>query len=286
MMTRLLCAAAVLLLSGCPATKPSPAALSDATPSSPASVPVSPAAAPGPSEPAPAGAAEGSCGALIKKYLSERKKLNQCERDIDCAEHWPGLCPHGAFYAHRESDMSAVRAVSTQIHKTCVLPECEPPEQLGIAHCQNKVCVRGRSKPVETDLESCWDYEETYLEGKGRRSATTTKHQQGITPRMVLGVPGNGTVTLKVSWPASCAGCRLEVSEHNSGMAGLVKGTRTKVGGVETIVLPVTQGPYYLMGFSESGGERYWLEVELLDVANKPAGSTLHGVAWRRLCEG
>jgi hypothetical protein len=41
------------------------------------------------------------CAQQITDYLSARAELSRCTSDSDCAEMWPGLCPHGPYYIHR-----------------------------------------------------------------------------------------------------------------------------------------------------------------------------------------
>ena len=81
----------------------------DGPPETPAQeVPSEPSADPG-SEAAKTTAPD--CDALIDSYLAERARLNTCETDSDCSEIWPGMCPHGPYYVHREADVPQIWAM-------------------------------------------------------------------------------------------------------------------------------------------------------------------------------
>lgn len=245
----------------------------------------------------------GSCEQQIADYLAKRAELSHCESDSDCAEMWPALCPHGPYYIHRDADAAAIIDLERAIMKGCEIPECEPPIELGIAHCEAGKCAPGRAAPPESAHESCWDYRETWLEAEGSESATTSSTIQGITPHIAISPAAAGVLVLEIDWPADCSDCRLSISEHNSGMSQLVvpKSTRTQAqrNGVpvvrERLELPVTPGPYHMIGMAGAeanclgGGcppSNYIIRADLRDAAGELGRVTRHGVGWQRMCEG
>lgn len=241
-----------------------------------------PAAAPGLAADIPA----GDCGALTARYLSVRASFDHCERDGDCAELWPGLCPHGPHYVHREADVPGLFAIEQRIYAECPVAECEKPQRLGIARCEAGRCVPGRAAAPEQPYESCWDTEETYLEDGRREGAVTHENFRGLTPLLVYGAAAPGTLRVELDWGENCPDCRLEISAHNSGMASLVEGQRRREGGRETIELPAGPGPYYLLGRRAGPSYPYLVTVTLERTDGLPAAATLHGVGWQRRCEG
>jgi hypothetical protein len=234
-----------------------------------------------------------TCGQQIADYLAARGKLSHCETDSDCAEMWPGLCPHGPYYIHRDADVGPIVALERAIMASCEIPECEPPIELGIAHCDNGTCASGRAAPVSQGHESCWDVRETWLEADGGATATASSKLQGITPHVAIAPAAAGTLVLEVDWPAGCADCRLLVSEHNSGMSRLItaKSTRTQAerNGEpmlrERLELPVTPGPYHMVGMAGTD-TNYVIRADLRDAAGERGRVTRHGVGWQRMCEG
>ena len=235
------------------------------------------------------------CGTLITDHLADREALNTCKTDSDCAEIWPGLCPHGPYYVNREADIGPIFDQISAIHAQCMVPMCEPPMQLGIAHCEDGRCAAGRSEPVSTDLKSCWDFRETYLEASGATSLQTVAGIQGITPHTVIVPATPGTLTITVDFPADCAGCALVVSEHNSGMARKVDTTASATEPINintrdmirsTIEIPVTPGPYHMVPTSDEAGQSVLIKVKLLDSSGEAGHTTRHGIAWQRMCEG
>lgn len=233
------------------------------------------------------------CNAAIAEYLTQRKALDRCARDSDCAEIWPGLCPHGPFYIHREADIEPVRALARRIDAGCLIPECEPPMELGIARCDEGKCVRGRSAPPG-DPKPCWDFRETHLEADGAEQGRTVQKIVGTTPQIVIAPAQAGRLTLTVQWPRACTDCKLLVSEHNSGMSRLVdttpKSTRETTRGrdtmrQDTIELQVTPGPYHMIGTSSAPVD-FFVHADLIDAEGKPGRVTRHGDAWTRMCEG
>src|SRR5690606_41557879 len=136
------------------------------------------------------------CDAAVDGYLARRKALDHCERDSDCAEIWPGLCPHGPYYIHREAEVEAVWAIERRIEEHCEVPKCEPPMKLGIAHCDAGRCRPGREPPPTDEKESCWDYRETHLEAGGTAQAQTTSAIRGVTPQLVIAPAHAGRLRL------------------------------------------------------------------------------------------
>jgi hypothetical protein len=243
--------------------------------------------------PVPEARAGEACGQRIANYLSQRLELSRCEADSDCSEMWPGLCPHGPYYIHRDTDVGPILDLERAIMAGCQIPDCEPPIELGIAHCEQGKCARGRAAPVSQDHESCWDYRETWLEADGAASATASSTIKGITPHVAIAPAAAGTLVLEVDWPADCADCRLSISEHNSGMARLIvaKSTRAQAkrnGDAvvrERLELPVTPGPYHMVGMAGADAD-YLIRADLRDAAGERGRVTRHGVGWQRMCEG
>jgi hypothetical protein len=242
----------------------------------------------------------GPCAQQISKYLADRKQLSRCETDSDCAEMWPGLCPHGPYYIDRDADIEAVVALEREIMATCEIPECEPPMELGIAHCEQGTCARGRKPEHKRELGSkynydmsCWDFRETWLEADGAATATASSVHNGVTPHVAIAPASPGVLTLELDWPASCVDCRLLISEHNSGMANRItpKSTRSEAqrNGEpiqrERLEFPVTPGPYHFVAMASSDTD-YTIRAELRDAEGQPGRVTRHGVDWQHMCEG
>lgn len=283
-----------------PAPAPAPADLAAAAPGEPVATAPGDPVAPAPDDPvAPApdpGSAEGpiaDCEAAIAEYLSRRKALDHCERDFDCAEIWPGLCPHGPYYIHREAEIAPVWSLARRIEKHCEIPECEPPMALGIARCERGHCVSGRP-PAKKGDESCWDFREIHLEAKGSEQARTEPAIRGITPHLVIAPKSAGRLRLQVEWPRACTDCTLLVSEHNSGMARLLDTTPKSTTDTmrngkpmrrETIELQVTPGPYHMVAKSAVAADVF-VSTELVDESGAPGQVTRHGESWMRMCEG
>jgi len=249
-------------------------------------------------EAAQATAPSDACGRQIAEYLAERKQLSRCETDSDCAELWPGLCPHGPYYIHRDADIEPVLALEREIMASCTIPDCEPPIELGIAHCEQGVCARGRETkrerlPKGIEHMSCWDYRETWLEADGAATATASSVINGVTPLLAISPASAGVLTLELDWPASCTDCRLLISEHNSGMSNLITPTATRSEATrngravqrERLEFPVTPGPYWFVGMAGSDTD-YTVRADLRDREGQPGRATRHGVGWQRMCEG
>lgn len=230
----------------------------------------------------------GKCDERIADYLAARAELGTCEQDSDCAEMWPGLCPHGPYYTHREGDVAPVLAMELAIMKECSVPDCEPPMELGIAHCEAGKCTKGRAAAKGP----CWDFRETNLEADGATDATTVAKVSGKTPHVVIAPAKPGTLVLEVDWPTTCSDCKLLVSEHNSGMARLVsaKSTSSKAerNGAEIrrerLELKVTPGPYHMIATAKTDAS-YILHATLTTDDGTPATVTRHGTDWQRICE-
>lgn len=234
-----------------------------------------------------------TCAKQVSDYLAARAQLSRCETDSDCAEMWPGLCPHGPYYIHRDADIDPILELERVIMDSCSIPECEPPMELGIAHCEAGQCAKGRAAPVGTGMESCWDYRETWLEAHGSAFGTTSKNLQGITPHVAISPASPGVLVLEVDWPAGCADCNLMISEHNSGMARLLspKSSRTQAerNGQpvlrERLEFPVTPGPYHMVARAGVDGP-YVIKADLRDANGERGRVSRHGVGWQRMCEG
>lgn len=234
------------------------------------------------------------CEQSIAQYLKRRTALNHCERDEDCSEIWPGLCPHDPYYIHRDADIEPVWALARSIEERCEIPECEPPIELGPATCRQGRCERGRAPAPQSEHESCWDYEETYLESPGAHGGQAATAIQGITPHLVIVPEVAGPLQIDIDWPPGCTDCTLLVSEHQSGVANLLDTTPKSRTPTERngdpierhrIELRVTPSPYHLIPKASKPVD-YFLRTRLLDASGKPAKATRHGTAWIRMCEG
>jgi hypothetical protein len=289
---RRICLALSSLVVGCTSSSPESAAPTKTVDAPASKEPSEPAAVPSP--PAlPTGGPTDPCGEKIAAYLAARAELSYCEADSDCAEMWPGLCPHGPYYIHRDADVGRIIELERTIMAHCEVPECEPPMELGIAHCENGRCAKSRTAPPASDHESCWDYRETWLEANGATSGTTSKHLQGITPHIGIAPADNGLLVLEIDWPSECSNCRLLISEHNSGMSKLIepKSTRTQAerNGApvarERLEFPVKTGPYHTVALADADAD-FVIRADLRNAAGEPGRVTRHGVGWQRMCEG
>jgi hypothetical protein len=238
-----------------------------------------------------------ACGQQITDYLAQRAELSGCNSDSDCAEMWPGLCPHGPYYIHRDADVGGIIDLERAIMASCTIPECEPPMELGIAHCEAGKCASGRAAPMPTErikhikYMSCWDYRETWLEADGSATATASSMLQGITPYVAIAPAAAGVLVLEVNWPADCVNCRLWIFEHTMSQLIVAKSTRTnaKRNGMpivrERLELPVKPGPYRMVGMADADAN-YTIRADLRDAAGARGRVTRHGVGWQRMCEG
>jgi len=236
---------------------------------------------------------ENDCDARIADYLTERAALSTCEQDSDCAEMWPGLCPHGPYYVHRDADVGAMIATEQIIAARCKLPACEPPLELGIAHCEAGKCARGRDDPMkgqDPDRTSCWDFRETNLEPDDGVDGLTETKVRPTSPRIVISPAAAGWLRITIDWPETCGACSLDITDRagskstrKSGTASVVTVNGTKLRR-ERIELTVTAGSYQLVPLGPSALP-YRLTVALKDDRGVTAEVTRHGVGWQRLCE-
>lgn len=221
------------------------------------------------------------CERLRVAYSEARSSVNSCETMSDCAQS-QGVCPEGAYYHGTRANIHPVWELETQLQSTCALPPCEEAP-LPAADCRESRCVTGRPAPENGPFMACWDAELRWLEpGQG----VTAKAQDkliGTTPLMALEVPSAGVLSLAIDWTGCPRRCSLQISEHNSGMSRLVQGERTRSGAVETVTLPVTEGPYYFVG---RGSGNYGLLPTLVDAEGKRMDVVRHGASVMRLCEG
>lgn len=239
------------------------------------------------------------CKLAIADYLRLREGHNHCVKDEDCAEIYPGPCPQGPHYMHVADDHAALDAAVTEMNRACETAVCEMPRRLPIARCEAGRCERGRRASERGPHTSCWDTQITYMQAGHPYIASSYEHLQGITPLHAVGVPAEGT--LRVSTRADCSTCALMVSEHNTGMASLIKGRPfTPVPDDPMEIKPVTSrsppagpaqhleytvkpGPYFMAIIGGTGQVQY--EVELLDSGGAPMVPNLRGRVYTRICE-
>jgi hypothetical protein len=252
------------------------------------------------SDPA-AAAASISCEQARARYLELRESQNHCTRDEECAEIHPGVCSHGPHYANVAADHPALEAAARALTGACVLPACEMPMPLGIAHCEAGRCEAGRSQP-KGKHKPCWDTRITYMEPDVPTIVSTYEHLQGITPLHAVGVPEAGT--LRISAQLGCTGCELMVSERGTGMAMLVKGTPFTPEPEDPLAVrpmpsrspppmaavvhreyPVRPGPYFIAVLGGAPDEAQ-LEVSLRDEGGRAMEPDRRGVVHLRQCEG
>lgn len=143
--------------------------------------------------------ADTDCEGLVADYLAKRAAASHCKHDSDCAEMWPGLCPQGPYYVNRTADVAPIVAREVAILKNCSTPECEPPMELGIAHCEAGTCARGRTPSTSGGAKSCWDFRETNLEADGITDAETVVKVKSTTPHIVISPAAAGTLELEVT---------------------------------------------------------------------------------------
>ncbi|MBX7080375.1 MAG: hypothetical protein K1X88_14355 [Nannocystaceae bacterium] len=278
---------AAIALAGCTRSEPTPSSPAPLAAPPPAAAASPPAHTP-PRDPAAAPSTASSCEGRIEAYLAARAELGTCTRDSDCAQMWPGLCPHGPYYVHREREVAAVVAMERAIEQSCSLPECEPPIELPMARCDAGRCVAGRSPATST----CWDFRETNLEADGVAQGHTATRMVGTTPQLVIAPAHAGTLVLELDWPQRCSDCTLRISEHNSGMSRLVTPTRSESAAQrngetvrrERLELPVTPGPYHMIAMA-STEVPFSVRATLTRAGGGTAAVTRHGVDWQRMCE-
>jgi len=229
-----------------------------------------------------------ACDSAIAAVNRALKGMNRCKRDTDCAEVY-GIFA-GPFYIDQTSNMTRVERLRRRVNKVCPAMLGRRRPDLGPGRCRRGRCVPGRPPPAGTGHKSCWDYKVTYLEPGEARAAPLHRTLQGITPQLQVGVPRAGTLKLKVTWPAGCADCKLQLSEHNPSMGNLKQGTRTRVADGVNVTLSVRPGRYTLIATSQKDGGKPGkvsrITVELKDSRGRPMKTTHHGVSWQRMCEG
>lgn len=287
-MLRPSCLLAALLVAACAgASDPPPSPTQDAV-----------LPAPPPGEPAPAEPTD-ACGRARGHYFELRAKGNHCTRDDDCAEIYPGICSDGPYYVHVTADHAALDDAAAALVDACEIPACEMPIPLNIAHCEAGRCEPGRTAPPGGS-KSCWNTKITYMESDRPYLGSSYEHLQGITPLHAVSVPAAGT--LRISARIGCADCELMVSEHNTGMARLVKGTPfnpepedpTKIGPMPSrsppplaktlhLEVPVTPGPYFFAAIGGAGETQ--LEVSLRDAGGRVMTPDRRGEIHLRICE-
>lgn len=246
-------------------------------------------------------APQTECDRAQARYLEARASANRCERDAECAENWPGVCPHGPYYAHVRADRTAIDEAAAAIDRACEPADCEMPMPLGIAHCEAGRCIRGRAKPESTADESCWDTQVTYMAGDRMVIADAYEHLTGTTPLHAVGVPREGT--LRVSATLGCDACQLRLSP-SSGFGSPLVGTlfTPEPDPDPAAIVPVPSrsppamgrevhqefavqpGPYFMAVVGATGVVSY--EVELRDAAGAPMEPDRRGVVHLRVCEG
>lgn len=231
---------------------------------------------------------EDACDAATTAYRAARDVLNFCERDLDCAEVWPGPCSQGPFYIHRHAAPDSLLDLGTEADAACGKPACQAAARLGIASCRDGRCIAGRPPAPETPDSSCWDYEVTYLEATDGVQARTVSAVKGTTPHLVVHPDSAGTLRITATWPTSCDDCTLLISEHNSGMANLVAiepsdSAFIPSGLRHTHTLAVTPGPYHVVGRSETAVD--FKVSSVFKATTGPSKVRSHGIAWPRVCE-
>lgn len=283
-----------------PAERAAPAA---APASEPDPAPAPPAARDAPARPAvaPLGP-DATCEQREAHYLDLRAKENRCERDGDCAEIYPGLCPHGPYFMHVAGDHASIDAAARAVAEGCEMSECEMPMPLGISRCEAGRCVKGRTPGKDGPMKSCWDTQVTYMRTERPYLGSSSEHLQGITPLHAVGVPAAGT--LRISARLGCTDCALKVSEHNTGMSNLIKGkpftpaprdpakirpvTSRAPPAMATVLhleFPVTPGPYFIATIGGAPADVQY-EVSLSDGSGAAMEPDRQGRVHLRICEG
>lgn len=224
---------------------------------------------------------------LRSVYHKARAALNTCKKQDDCTQIWPGACPDGPYFINAKADVSAVFELEGQI-EACSKIECEPPIFLKPAGCVKGRCVEATRSAVPPDLplKSCWDTQIAYLENNASHSGNLQKRLTGKTPLMIYEATAAGTLHLEVHWLSTCVDCELQISEHNSGMARLIQGKRSKQKQIEQIILPAKSGPYYFVGRSQNSKGSFLLHVNHTTTDGRQPAAGAHGEGWKRFCEG
>ena len=218
-------------------------------------------------------------------YKKAREALNYCKQEDDCTQVWPGACPHGPYFINAKADVSQVFAMERKLQASSNI-HCEPPIQLQPAGCQNGKCVAGARSSVKTKnkMQSCWDTPIAYIANDGGANGQLYNNSRTSSNLLIYQVPAAGKLQLKVTWPRNCTDCELQISEHNSGMASLIQGKRTRQGHIESIELSVAPGPYYFRGMSASS-ETFLLQAQHRDNTGASPMAGAHGEGILRFCE-
>jgi hypothetical protein len=238
------------------------------------------------------------CAEAIEVHLATRLHANRCKRDRDCGEIWPGLCPRGPYYVDRDADARDLFAEERNIARHCKLPSCEPPAELGIAHCEDGICIAGRP-PANRPGQLCRDVRETHLEPIDEHEGATATEIRGDTARLVLVPIDSGTLRITVDWPRDCDDCRLNVWRDEQGVqppAEPVRVEATTANGAairrEHFELDVAQAlPETVPGSptnivpTAAAEVPYRLRNELLDHTGHPGAVSRHGTSWDTRCE-
>jgi len=241
------------------------------------------------------------CERLERRYLQLRSAQNRCERDSECAEIHPGLCPHGPYYVHVDAEHGGIAAAAEAAVNACASNRCEKTMPLGIAHCEAGRCVRGREAPESGPDESCWDTRVTYMDPGWPYLGQAHEHLTGTTPLYAVSVAAPGV--LRISATLGCEGCELQVSEHNTGMSNLIGGTTfvpepddpkairpvtsraPPAFGTEVhLEFEVRPGPYFIAALGAPGQVQY--ELSLRNASGEAMAPDRRGVVHLRICEG
>lgn len=222
------------------------------------------------------------CSKAVDEYLELRAEMNGCRKDDDCAELWPGLCPHGPYYVDRHARADRLLAREGAIAESCEIPECEPPMQLGPAHCEAGKCVTGRPALEE----GCYDLPVEFVatDVTGSYPIATDAIDD---PRLAIGVPSRGRMRLELSW-GDCTDCSLEITQLQP-INGLPVAAKTRREGErETYELPVAPATYYMRARSQSGiaqaGKHFGLRATIVDNKGDPVGAKQFGLVYLRRC--
>ncbi|MFV8751475.1 hypothetical protein ACNOYE_13100 [Nannocystaceae bacterium ST9] len=221
------------------------------------------------------------CAAANAEYAALRESLNTCRVDDDCAELWPGLCPHGPAYVNRLARIDRLFAREQAIFDRCSVPECAKPIELGPAQCVDGRCVADRQAPEP----GCFDVRVDFLALDRPFDASLVGVGRVEGPRMGVGVPSSGVMTIAVDW-GSCSDCTLEVMQLDP-VAGLTLAGQpsAREGSVETLRFDVARSTYYLTARSQSlPALRPRVTLGLLDGAGEPLAANQYGIAWLRRC--